>query len=244
VPQTYDRIGVGYANVRVPDPRLAEVIEHALGDAQTIVNVGAGAGSYEPAGRTVVAVEPSTVMLNQHPGRLRVQAGAERLPFPDHTFDAAMAVMTVHHWRDVRLGLAELKRVARRQVVFMWDVDWPTRLWIVDEYLPEIGVLERSRFPPLAQVERLLDAHTVTPFPIPWDFTDGYQPAYWRRPEAYLDPVIRAASSTFASLPDSVVVPAIERLDHDLRTGAWARRHHALTELDEVDYGYRLVVSG
>lgn len=242
--ETYDRIGIGYADIRIPDPRLAALIDNALGDARTVVNVGAGAGSYEPSGRTVVAVEPSAVMLAQHPGRIRVQAGAERLPFPDQSFDAAMAIMTTHHWRDLRAGLREMQRVARRQVIFTWDPQWPTKLWIVEEYLPEIGELECSRFAPLPDFQGALNVHTMTPFPIPWDFTDGYQPAFWRRPEAYLDPAIRAASSTFATLPDSVVEPAIARLSEDLRNGTWQQRHQDLAGRHAIDYGYRLLIAG
>lgn len=181
------------------------MIDSALGDAKSIVNVGAGAGSYEPVERCVVAVEPSRVMLDQHPGPLRVRAVAGSLPLLTGSFDAAMAIMTIHHWPDVHAGVAELRRVAHRQAVFTWDPDFEPELWIVSEYVPEIGQLERSRFPSLAEVVAALDAHTVVPFEIPWDFTDGYQPAFWRRPEAYLDPVVRAASSTFAVLPDDVV---------------------------------------
>ncbi len=240
----YDRIGAGYGQIRRPDPRLAAMIHSALGDAKSIVNVGAGAGSYEPVERCVVAVEPSRVMLDQHPGPLRVRAVAGSLPLLTGSFDAAMAIMTIHHWPDVHAGVAELRRVAHRQAVFTWDRDFEPELWIVSEYLPEIGQLERSRFPSLAEVVAALDAHTVVPFEIPWDFTDGYQPAFWRRPEAYLDPVVRAASSTFAVLPDDVVAPAIARLRADLRSGAWHARHRRLLERETMDYGYRLVVAG
>jgi SAM-dependent methyltransferase len=240
----YDRIGIGYAAVRRPDSRLAAVVDSGLGEAASVVNVGAGAGSYEPIGRLVVAVEPSAVMLSQHPGGRLVQATAEALPFQTGTFDAAMAIMTIHHWPDLREGLGELRRVAERQVVFTWDPGWERELWIVDEYLPEIGRFERSRFAPLDQVVELLGAHTVVPFPIPWDFADGYQPAFWRRPAAYLDPAVRAASSTFASLPAGVVEPAIERLRHDLDSGVWYERHQDLLDSEAIDYGYRLVIAG
>lgn len=240
----YDRIGAGYAQIRRPDPRLAAVIDQALTGAATVVNVGAGAGSYEPSRARVVAVEPSAVMLAQHPGPHRVRASAEALPFAARTFDAALAVMTVHHWPDLRAGLAELRRVAARQVVFTWDPDWHRVLWVVEEYVPQIRALEVSRFAPLAQMVDLLGAHTVVPFPIPWDFTDGYQPAFWRRPEAYLDPAVRAASSTFASLPDSTVEPAMDRLRADLDSGAWRRRHRDLLTAETVDYGYRLLITG
>lgn len=239
----YDRIGVGYDQVRRPDARLAALIAAALGDARTVVNIGAGAGSYEPPSLQVVAIDPSAVMLAQHHGTARVQGMAEALPFPDDAFDAAMAIMTIHHWTDLRAGLAEMRRVSARQVVFTWDKDHDHELWIVSEYLPEIRELEHSRFPPLAEVLEALGAATVREFPIPYDFADGYQPAFWRRPEAYLDARVRAASSTFATLPPTVVDPAIRRLEADLASGAWARRHEDLIDRDTVDYGYRLVVN-
>ncbi|MER5764503.1 methyltransferase domain-containing protein [Streptomyces sp. NPDC002082] len=240
----YDRIGVGYREIRRPDPRLASLIADGLGDARTVVNVGAGAGSYEPQGREVTAVDPSRVMLDQHPGTRKIRAGAEQLPFADGAFDAAMAVMTVHHWPDPARGLAELRRVSRRQAVFTWDPEHRPELWLFEEYLPEVGKQDRSAFTPLSVVTEALDAHTVLPFPVPHDFTDGFRAAFWRRPESYLDPVVRAASSTLASLPASVVEPAIARLREDLRSGAWQRRHADLLERESIDYGYRLVLAG
>ena len=241
---TYDRIGIGYGDLRRPDPRLAEVIDGALGDAETVLNVGAGTGSYEPSDRRVVAIDPSRVMLAQHPGARQVQGEAENLPFPDTSFDAAMAILTVHHWRDLDRGLAELRRVARRQVVFTWDPDHDRKLWIVAEYVPAIDSMEMARFTPLQRVADTLGAHTVHRFEIAHDVTDGFQSAFWRRPEAYLDPQIRAASSTFASLPPDLVEPGIEQLRRDLESGAWANRHGDLSAMDSVDYGHRVVVAG
>ncbi|MCP9976236.1 class I SAM-dependent methyltransferase [Streptomyces somaliensis] len=223
---------------------MAALIHRELAGARTVLDVGAGTGSYEPDDAEVTAVDPSRVMLDQHPGRRRVLAAAENLPFGDGAFDAAMAVMTVHHWPDPERGLDELRRVSRRQVVFTWDPHHRPELWLFEEYLPEIRRLEHARFTPLSTVVRALEAHTVLPFPVPHDFTDGFQIAYWRRPEHYLDPVIRRASSTFAQLPASVVEPAIERLRADLSSGAWQRRHADLLTLDSVDYGYRLLVAG
>jgi SAM-dependent methyltransferase len=240
----YDQIGVGYGRVRRPDPRLAALIAEALGEARTVLNVGAGAGSYEPASAQVVALEPSAVMLAQHPGASRVQGTAEALPFPDDTFDAALAIMTIHHWTDLHAGLAEMRRVSKRQIVFTWDKDHDEELWIVSEYVPEIRTLEHARFPAIGEVIEALGAGAVREFPIPHDFADGYQPAFWRRPEAYLDARVRAASSTFATLPGQVVEPAMERLEADLVSGEWARRHQDLLLREAVDYGYRLVVSG
>ncbi|MEU6441443.1 class I SAM-dependent methyltransferase [Streptomyces sp. NPDC047046] len=240
----YDRIGVGYRQVRQADPRLAALIHEGLGGARTVVNVGAGTGSYEPVDAEVVAVDPSQVMLDQHPGERKVRAVAGELPFGDGEFDAAMAVLTVHHWPDLRQGLAELRRVARRQVVFTWDPGHEPELWVVGEYFPEIRAMERERFTPVSDVADAMGAHTVVPFPIPHDFTDGLQTAYWRRPEMFLDPVVRAASSTFAQLPDSVVEPAVARLRADLESGEWHRRHAELLTRESVDYGYRLLIAG
>ncbi|MFC7330884.1 class I SAM-dependent methyltransferase [Marinactinospora rubrisoli] len=244
VPAVYDRIGHGYRRIRRPDPRLHALIGRALAGARTVVNVGAGTGSYEPTDADVIAVDPSLIMLGQHPGSAKVKARAEALPLRDGAVDAAMAVMTVHHWPDLHRGLRELRRVSRRQAVFTWDPAHRPELWLLDEYLPEIRELEHARFTPLSEIAEALDAHTVVPFPIPHDFTDGFQIAYWRRPECFLDPVIRQASSTFAQLPPSVVEPAIARLRADLRSGAWRRRHAGLFELDAMDYGYRLIVAG
>ncbi|NEC24910.1 class I SAM-dependent methyltransferase [Streptomyces parvus] len=244
VTATYDRIGIGYRNVRRADPRLAALIHQSLGEARTVVNIGAGSGSYEPERAEVTAVDPSQVMLDQHPGSKKVLAGAEDLPFEDGAFDAAMAVMTVQHWSELRRGLDEMRRVSRRQVLFTFDPHHEPALWLIDEYLPELREFERARFTPLSTVAEALEAHTVLPFPIPHDFTDGFQIAYWRRPEHFLDPIVRQASSTFAQMPASVVEPAIERLRADLASGAWHRRHADLLERDSVDYGYRLLIAG
>ncbi len=240
----YDSIGVGYNTQRVPDPRLSRAILDALGDAGTILNVGAGAGSYEPSDRFVVALEPSGVMLAQHGGTRRVRGVAEHLPFRDGTFDAALAVLTVHHWDDLRLGLAELQRVARRQVIFTWDPDHTRKLWITNDYVPAIDELETSRFAPLRTVVDALSAHRVEPFEIPHDFSDGFQAAYWRRPEMYLDPRVRAASSTFASLPPELVEPGIERLRSDLQTGQWIETYGDLLGHESMDFGHRIVIAG
>ncbi|MET8679627.1 class I SAM-dependent methyltransferase [Streptomyces sp. NPDC004647] len=242
-PATYDRIGTGYGQVRRPDPRLAALINKALSGARTVVNVGAGAGSYEPPDVEVTAVDPSQVMLDQHPGSRRVRAHAEDLPFRDGVFDAAMGVLTVHHWTDFRRGLREMRRVSRRQVVFTWDPAHRPELWLIDEYLPQIRELDLSRFPTLSEVVEAMGAHTVSSFPIPYDFTDGFQNAFWRRPEQYLESSVRHASSSLAELPADVVEPAMERLRADLDSGAWAEHHADLLARDSMDYGYRLLVA-
>jgi SAM-dependent methyltransferase len=243
-PADFDRIGTGYSQIRRADPRLAQAIAAALGASHRILNVGAGAGSYEPVGRDVVAAEPSLVMLGQHGGERRVQAVAESLPFGSDRFDAAMATLTVHHWSDLRRGVEEMRRVSRRQVVFTWDPHHERQFWLHSDYLPEMGAFERSRFPALDQVVEVLDAHRVVPFAIPYDFTDGFQHAFWRRPEVFLDPRMRAASSLFAIVSPSAVEPALERLRSDLASGIWAERHAELVMADAVDYGFRIVIAG
>jgi SAM-dependent methyltransferase len=240
----YDVIGAGYHSKRRPDPRLGAAVEKAIGPASTILNVGAGSGSYEPSNRLVVALEPSSVMLAQHSGHRRVRGAAEYLPFDDGTFDVALAILTVHHWEDLDAGLAELRRVAKRQVLFTWDPDHLYKLWITTDYVPAIDDLETSRFTSLTSVIDALGAHTVETFEIPYDFTDGFQAAFWRRPEMYLDSEVRSASSTFASLSPELVLPGIERLRRDLETGKWHETYRDLLTQDKMDFGHRIVIAG
>jgi SAM-dependent methyltransferase len=242
----YDRIGGTYAATRRPDPRIAARLGAALGDARTVVNVGAGAGAYEPRDREVTAVEPSAVMLAQRPpgSAPAVQASAEALPFADRSFDAAMASFTMHHWRDWRAGIAELRRVARdRIVVLTFDADWIDGYWLVRDYLPAIADLDHGRFAPLADVAEALGGAEAIPVPIPHDCTDGFLCAAWRRPEAYLDPAYRANISPFAILGPDAVAEGIARLERDVADGTWATRNADLLALDEADFGYRLLVA-
>jgi SAM-dependent methyltransferase len=242
VDTAYDTLGRGYAGHRRADSRIAALIEQELGDAASVVNIGAGAGSYEPSGRDVIAVEPSEVMIAQRPpgSAPLVRARAERLPFADAAFDAAMAVLTIHHWGDLEAGVAEMRRVARRVVVLTWDQRVCDRYWLVAEYLPEIAVQDAKRAVPVERLIELLGAAEVRPVPVPHDCTDGFMGAYWRRPEAYLDPGVRAAISSLAALGDQAA-GGLGRLRADLRCGAWQRRHARLLALDELDIGYRLV---
>jgi len=237
----YDTIGVDYANLRRPDPRIAAMIEAALGPAQTVVNVGAGAGSYEPAGRDVTAVEPSLEMIRQRPpGAARaIQSSAEALPFADASFDAAMAVLTVHHWSDKAKGMAELRRVSRGPVVVL-TFDPAHRPWLTD-YLPQLAALDEAQMPAMSDYARWLGPVSIVPVPIPHDCIDGFLYAWWRRPEAYFDPRIRAGSSSFWALGD--VAEGLERLRSDLASGEWDRRYPGLRDADSYDAGYRLVVA-
>jgi SAM-dependent methyltransferase len=238
----YDTIGTGYASTRRPDPHIAAQLHAALGDAPRVVNVGAGAGSYEPTDRVVVAVEPSSVMLAQRPrgSAPAVRAVAEALPFPDGTFDAAMALLTMHHWTDQRGGIAELRRVAPRTVMFTFDTDVVP--WIVADYLPEIVGQDKFTFPPITEVAAWLDAdvHVV---PVPHDCTDGFTAAYWARPEAYLDPAARNGTSAMRTLDQTLVESRMERLRADLASGAWDAKWGHLRDLPELDLGYRLLVT-
>ncbi|HEX2203147.1 MAG TPA: class I SAM-dependent methyltransferase [Longimicrobium sp.] len=239
----YDRIGVGYAAHRRPDPRIAARITEALGGARTVVNVGAGAGSYEPAGRRVAAVEPSAEMVRQRPpgSAPALRASAGDLPFGDGAFDAALAVLTLHHWPDWRRGLAEMRRVARGPVVVLtWDPAHPG-FWLVQEYFPEILAADLVVFPTMDEIGRVLGPVDARPVPLPPDCADGFLGAYWRRPHAYLDPGRRRAISAFAKLDDAA--PGLARLRADLADGSWARRHARLLHLPELDLGYRLVIA-
>jgi SAM-dependent methyltransferase len=233
----YADTAAAYARHRREDPRIAAAIRAALGDARTVVNVGAGQGAYEPRDRAVTAVEPEPSMTAAA-GRPAVQASAEALPFADDSFDAAMAVLTIHHWPDWRAGVAEMRRVARSRVVILtFDPRLSRRLWLVDEYLPELDEVDDPRFP---LPEELGEAEVVE---IPWDCRDGFQGAYWRRPELYLDPERRRAISSLELLPDAVKARAFGRLREDLDSGAWARRHADLLERESLDLGYRLVLA-
>lgn len=237
----YDGIGVNYPDLRRPDPRLAAAIDHALGSARSVLNVGAGAGSYEPAGRSVTAVEPSAEMIRKRPAgaALAIRAGAEDLPFADNSFDAAMAVLTVHHWADKAAGLREMRRVARGPVVLL-TFDPAARPWLTD-YLPELAALDEAQMPALSDYADWLGDVEITPVPIPHDCSDGFLYAYWRRPYAYLDPYLRSGSSSFWALEDTGA--GLERLRRELESGDWARRYAGLPGLDAYDAGYRLVVS-
>jgi SAM-dependent methyltransferase len=245
--ELYDRLGIGYRELRRPDPRLAAAIEDALGaGARPLLNVGAGAGSYEPRGGVVVALEPSAAMVAQRPqpplAAPAVRGTALRLPFADGTFAAAMAVLTVHHWPDRAQGLRELRRVARGRVVVLNHDPLATPFWLVDEYFPEVREIDSAIFPTRGEFEEALGPCALVPVPVPADCTDGFLGAYWRRPRAYLDARVRAAISTFDRV--TRLAEGLANLRRDLDDGTWERRHGDLLALDTLDLGYRLVVSG
>jgi SAM-dependent methyltransferase len=237
----YDRIGINYAELRKPDRRIAGIIESALGSAHTILNVGAGTGSYEPAGRSLIAVEPSGEMIRKRPPAAAeaIQASADDLPFDDKSFDASMAILTIHHWPDKEAGLREMRRVTRGRIVLL-TFDPSQRPWLTD-YLPELAALDEAQMPAMSDYERWLGPVQITPVLVPHDCSDGFLYAYWRRPAAYLDARIRSGSSSFWTISNAE--SGLQNLRRDLETGAWKRRYAELLSLDEYDAGYRLVVA-
>ncbi|SDE64611.1 Methyltransferase domain-containing protein [Blastococcus fimeti] len=237
----YDGIGRTYRRTRQADPRIAAAITAALGEVDSVVNIGAGAGAYEPP-QTALAVEPSRVMIDQRPAGAApaVRAVAEALPLADDAVDAALAVLTVHHWSDVAAGVAEVRRVARRRVVFFtW---WPERVadfWLLRDYLPAAAKTDARLAVKVQELTRLLGAHAeIRSVPVPHDCVDGFAAAFWRRPEAYLDPDVRAGMSVFATTPPDALREGLERLEADVRSGAWHRAHEDLLHRDALDVGY------
>jgi SAM-dependent methyltransferase len=241
----YDTIGATYTVTRRTDTRIAEHIWEALGDARTVLNVGAGTGSYEPPGRDVLAVEPSALMRSQRPREAApcLAGSAEQLPFGDRTFDAAMAVCTLHHWPDPLAGLREMRRVARRVVVFLFDTSDSDLFWLTRDYLPEVADLPGCRV--LAHLEALagaIDAR-LEPVPVPWDCTDGFYEAYWRRPAAYLQEDVRRGISVWGAVGADAEQRAVRSLGDDLASGRWTERNRELLDLDAADLGARLLIA-
>jgi SAM-dependent methyltransferase len=241
----YDRIGGSYRATRRPDPRIASKVHAALTTMGSVLNVGAGTGSYEPS-QTVAAVEPSMVMIAQRPAGSApcVQATAEALPLRDRCVDAAMAMLTVHHWSDVAAGIDELRRVTRyRIVVLTWDQTVMCNFWLLREYLPEAARISEALYVPVDQLVELLGGAQIQRVPVPYDCTDGFGAAYWRRPEAYLDPTVRAGISMLAYAGEPALADGLSRLAADLRSGQWHQRHSRLFQQEQLDAGYRLLIS-
>ena len=241
--ELYDRIGVGYATLRQEDPRWRAAILEALGDASPVLNVGAGAGSYEPDDRPVVALDPSAAMLAQRPAGAApcVRGVAEHLPAADRAFGAVMGVLTVHHWPDWRRGLAELRRVAPRQVIVATDTMRLAEFWLARDYLPELAAHERRQLS-ADKVAAELGVDEVRTMWLPADFVDAVYPAFWRRPEAFLNEEIWRHSSSLAQLDPQVRRRAITQLAADLDDGTWSRRNADLVDLTAFDAGFRLLV--
>ncbi|HEX4435269.1 MAG TPA: methyltransferase domain-containing protein [Solirubrobacteraceae bacterium] len=240
----YETHGRAYATVRRPDPRIAALVHNALGPAETVLNVGAGAGSYEPSDRQVVAVEPSATMRAQRRPELApaVDAVAERLPFDADSFDAAMAMITVHQWPEPFAGLAEMRRVSRGPVVVLtFDGDSLERLWL-GEYWPELFEAERRRYPDVEEIARAFGANTeILEVPIPLDCTDGFTETYYGRPEMFLDPAVRACQSAWGFVDQPAIDRGLARLAADLGSGAWDERFGALRTQPEFVGALRLI---
>jgi SAM-dependent methyltransferase len=243
----YDEIGRTYARTRQADPRIAAQIVGALGDAASVLNVGAGSGNYEPADRRVVALEPSRIMIRQRPALAApvVQGVAGDLPFADGTFDVAMGSLTLHHWPDLGVGLAEVRRVSRRQVFLLFDGLVRDGYWLIDDYFPSVWELESERqAPTVAMVGEHLKFVRADVVMIPSDCTDGFGCAYWNRPEAHLDPLVLAGMSWSSQLAPEALAEGVEHLRDDLESGRWDERHGHLRSLDQADFGYKLVIAG
>jgi SAM-dependent methyltransferase len=241
----YGTIGVGYARIRQPDPRIAAQLHAALGDARTVLNVGAGAGSYEPTDRDVTAVEPSASMRAQRPAYLSeaVDATAETLPFEDDSFDASMASVTIHQWPNLEAGLAGMRRVTTGRVVILTFDPTPPVKWWIDDYVPELLAVEATRMPTIDRVAvavgEVAEVQTVY---VPNDCTDGFGQAFYGRPERLLDPEVRRAMSAWSFLEPHVVDRFVRDLGADLESGAWDTKYGSFRQLDTFDVGMRLVI--
>jgi SAM-dependent methyltransferase len=241
VPAGYEELGKGYAVQRRADARIAAMIWSALGDVRSVVNVGAGTGSYEPTDRIVVAVEPSSLMISQRPEGTApcIRGSAEALPLNSGAYDAAMALLTIHHWSDWRAGLNEMRRVARRRIVLLTFDAEGSNFWLTRDYFPALNELDRAIMPPLRELANELGEFHVTPVLIPHDCTDGFLGAYWRRPHIYLDSLARSSMSPFARINAE---DGLRRLASDLASGAWHKRNADLLDLKALDVGYRLLL--
>lgn len=244
----YDTIGRGYSRTRREDPRLRAQLHAALADARTVVNVGAGAGSYEPRDRHVIAIEPSDVMVAQRAHDLApaIRASAGSIPLRDRSVDAAMAVLSVHHWDGEReQGVRELRRVARGAVVILtYDPEVSGAMWLMKDYLPEVAALDLRIFPRLEQLaEWLGGTGRIDEIPIPRDTPDWMLGSFWAHPERVLDADARAATSGFARMPPEVVERVVTAVARDLASGLWDERHGHLRSLEALDVGLRLVVA-
>lgn len=239
----YDELGIAYSGQRQTDPHIARYIHAALGDAQTVLNVGAGTGSYEPTDRYVVAVEPSAVMRSQRKGVPAIIGTAGNLPFDDNAFDASMAMLTIHHWLDPAAGLRELRRVTKGPVViFTYDPQSLGDFWFFD-YAPEMLEQDKVRFPEIDRIAGLLgEASTVQSIPVTMDCKDGFLEAFYGRPESFLDPVVRQSQSVWALQPQDVQDKIVNAIEQDLQSGEWDRKYGRFRTMPSITCGLRLVI--
>lgn len=244
----YDTIGSGYSHNRREDPQLRDRIIGSLGDARSVVNVGAGSGSYEPQDRLVVAIEPSVVMISQRAADAApvVRASARRLPLRDDSVDAAMAVLTIHHWDEgLDAGLTELRRVARGPVVVVtYDADVSNQMWLIRDYLPEVAALDRSTFPSIDRLASALGGDVeidvvLTSRDTP-DWTLG---SFWAHPERVLDARARNSTSGLARMEPAVIDRLVTELRRDLDDGSWEQRYGSLRDQSAFDSGMRLIIA-
>ncbi len=244
--RVYNEIGKTYTSTRAPEPLIAAQIIAALGDSQSVLNVGAGTGSYEPEDRLTVALEPSKGMIDQRkPNAAPVICGvAKHIPFADNSFDATMAILTLHHWKDQTTGLLELKRVARKRIIILtFDPVQSEQFWLIRDYFPGVKDLDRAIFQDPVLLAEQLNGGRVETVMIPSDCRDGFLCAYWKRPEAYLDPLVRAGISCFPALPRDDLDAGLAALEADLKSGRWTERNHNLLSHETMDFGYRLIVA-
>ncbi|MDY6843554.1 MAG: class I SAM-dependent methyltransferase, partial [Thermodesulfobacteriota bacterium] len=237
----YDQLAEQYRSYRRPDPRIAARIQFHIDKAKRVLNVGAGMGSYEPENCNIVAIEPSHEMITRRKNSKAtlIQGVAENLPFRDNVFDISMGILTIHHWSDIVSGLKEMARVSKNKLILFTWIGYGNEFWL-ENYIPEIKGVDYKLFPSLAELERILGDISVETIEIPYDCSDGFMCAYWRRPEAYLDPRVRKAISTFSRIPD--IQERVERLQNDIYSGAWRQKHSHLLGKESLDLGYRLVV--
>ncbi len=237
----YDSIGTNYSTQRLPEPTWQAEINAALSGSERIVNVGAGTGNYEPEGRFVIGVEPSRTMLDQRQSGTSVQGVAEALPFPDRSFDAALAILTVHHWADRASGLQEMARVAPRQVLFIFEPLMAHGHWITS-YFDSMNATETNA-PGIDDIAEHLNIVEVRTLWVPAVCRDGVAAAYWARPEKYLDPEVQASASYLAMMEPDVRNRGISKLGQDLESGRWDEKYGHLRSQDRADYGYRLAIA-
>lgn len=245
---THEQVAHEHPALRLADPRIVRQIHEALGDARSVANVGAGAAEYEPVNRWVLAIEPTEHRIARRTQGLTttpIRGHAESLPIPSSSVDAAMACLTLHQWADWRIGVQELRRVARKRVViFTYDPIYADRFWLLSDYLPELGYLHSRRFPPLEQ-QRVAtgDEVQVETVVVPHDCENGLLAAHWRRPRAYLEEQVRAGIPTFQLPGAAQRLGGLQELAEDLGTGRWSERNRELLSLEQLDLGYRLLVT-
>ncbi len=240
----YDKLGVNYSDLRRADPRIEAKVWAALGDARSVVNVGAGTGSYEPLDREVIAVEPSSLMIAKRPedAAPALPGVAEALPLEDGSVDAAMAIFTIHHWSDLDAGLTEMRRVARKRIVLLTiDATKNAEIWTLAEYFPEAMVLEEEVMPSIASLQVSLPEARIETVPMPSRCRDEFTSALWDRPELFLEPATLRASSLWHRLDPEVIERGQESLRADLESGRWDEKHGHLRTLPELDIGTRLI---